>query len=315
MNELPRLDSYPVARSADIVPTGSSESANTRSTDLLAADTSMGAVTLLVADITVMTTYYRDAIALSVLSETTGTVTLGRGITPLIILRAAPELVHASPREAGLFHTAILFDSEAALAASVYSVATKAPGTFTGSSDHVVSKAFYFSDPEGNGVELYWDRQRSFWSWTHGQIEMSTLFLDPNSFLQENLTEAAVEAPNFGGAVVGHVHLSVGDIPSAKKFYIDQLGFEQTLLYGTQALFVSAGGYHHHLAMNTWNSAGAGRRVRTLGLGKVAIVVPTTDDLEALGERMSHSGLQTRDDGEMLSFDDPWANVIRVTVA
>lgn len=283
--------------------------------DLLPADSSMGAVTLLVADLAVMTGYYRDAVALSVLAESAGTVTLGRGMTPLIILRAAPELVQASPRDAGLFHTAILFDSEAALAASVYSVATAAPGTFTGSSDHIVSKAFYFTDPEGNGVELYWDRDRSSWSWTHGQIEMSTLFLDPNAFLEQNLTEAAVQSPGFGTAVVGHVHLAVGDIPSAKKFYITQLGFEETLMYGTQALFVSAGGYHHHMAMNTWNSAGAGRRGRTLGLGQVSLLVPTADDLGALDERMSHSGLQTRHDGATLSFDDPWANTIRVTVA
>lgn len=280
--------------------------------DLLAADTSMGAVTLLVADLDAMAAYYRDAVALTVLLATADTVTLGRGTTPLIILRATPELRHASPRDAGLFHTAILFDSEAALAASVYSVATKAPGTFTGSSDHLVSKAFYFTDPEGNGVELYWDRDRADWSWTHGQVEMSTLFLDPNAFLQEHLTADAVEAPNFGDAVVGHVHLAVGDIASAREFYVNRLGFEQTTMYGTAALFVSAGGYHHHMAMNVWNSAGAGRRGRTLGLGQVDIVVPGVDDLGALGERMAHHGIQLRDDGQTLSFDDPWANLIRV---
>ncbi len=283
--------------------------------ELLAADTSMGTVTLLVADLDAMTAYYRDAVALSVLASTADTVTLGRGTTPLIILRAAPELVRASPRDAGLFHTAILFDSEAALAASVYSVATKAPGTFTGSSDHLVSKAFYFTDPEGNGVELYWDRDRAEWSWVHGQVEMSTLFLDPNAFLQEHLTAEAVEAPNFGEAVVGHVHLAVGDIDSAREFYVNRLGFEQTTVFQGSALFVSAGGYHHHMAMNTWNSAGAGRRGRTLGLGQVDIVVPGQDDLGSLGERMLHHGIATRHDGKTLSFDDPWANVIHVTAA
>ena len=282
--------------------------------DLLAADTSMGPVTLLVADLDGLTAYYRDAVALSVLGAADDTVTLGRGTTPLILLRAAPELVHASPGGAGLFHTAILFDSEAALAAAVYSVATRAPGTFTGSSDHLVSKAFYFSDPEGNGVELYWDRDRAEWSWVHGQIEMSTLFLDPNQFVKENLTEAGSMTPNFGAAVVGHVHLAVGDIASAREFYVGRLGFEQTIALGNRALFVSAGHYHHHMAMNTWNSAGAGRRAGTLGLGQVDIIVPTTDDLGALEERMSHSGLQTRHDGLTLSFDDPWANVIRVGV-
>ena len=284
-------------------------------TELLAADTSMGAVSLLVADLDRMTAYYRDAVALSVLSSTADTVTLGRGTNPLVILCAAPELVQASPRDAGLFHTAILFDSEAALAASVYSVATAARGTFTGSSDHLVSKAFYFTDPEGNGVELYWDRDRAEWSWVHGQVEMSTLFLDANAFLQEHLTEAAVAAPNFGDAVVGHVHLAVGDIASAREFYVNRLGFEQTIMFGDSALFVSAGGYHHHMAMNTWNSAGAGRRGRTLGLGQVDIVVPGADDLGSLGERMSHHGVATRHDGQTLSFADPWANLIRVTVA
>jgi len=283
--------------------------------DQLAADTAMGAVTLLVADLDAMTAYYRDAVALQVLSQTVDTVTLGRGTTPLVILRHAPELVHASPRAAGLFHTAILFESEAALAASVYSVATRAPNTFAGSSDHLVSKAFYFTDPEGNGVELYWDRDRSEWSWTHGQIEMNTLFLDPNAFLQQHLTEQNIEQPIVGGAVVGHVHLSVGDVATAREFYVDRLGFEQTTMFGDSALFVSAGGYHHHMAMNTWNSAGAGRRGPSLGLGQVDILVPGTDDVGALDERMRHFGIGTRDDGQTVSFDDPWGNLIRVTTA
>jgi len=283
--------------------------------DQLAADTAMGAVTLLVADLDAMTAYYRDAVALQVLSQTVDTVTLGRGTTPLVILRHAPKLVHASPRAAGLFHTAILFESEAALAASVYSVATRAPNTFAGSSDHLVSKAFYFTDPEGNGVELYWDRDRSEWSWTHGQIEMNTLFLDPNAFLQQHLTEQNIEQPIVGGAVVGHVHLSVGDVATAREFYVDRLGFEQTTMFGDSALFVSAGGYHHHMAMNTWNSAGAGRRGPSLGLGQVDILVPGTDDVGALDERMRHFGIGTRDDGQTVSFDDPWGNLIRVTTA
>jgi catechol 2,3-dioxygenase len=281
--------------------------------DLLAADTAMGAVKLLVADLDAMTAYYRDAVTLSVLDEGPAEVTLGRGSTSVIVLRAAPELVHASPRDAGLFHTAILFETQAALAAAVYSVASKFPGTFTGSSDHLVSQAFYFTDPEGNGVELYWDRDRTQWSWTHGQIEMGTLYLDPNAFLQEHLTEESVEQPRIGGATVGHVHLSVGDTRSAKEFYVDRLGFETTISMGTSALFVSAGGYHHHMAMNTWNSAGAGRRARTLGLGQVDIVLPHADEIGALGERMSHYGIDTRDDGKTVSFDDPWGNVIRVT--
>jgi catechol 2,3-dioxygenase len=273
-------------------------------------------VTLRVGDLDAMIRYYRDGVTLQLLSHDGPVAVLGRGTTPIVILEHAPELRHASPRDAGLFHTAILFDTREALATAVYSIATKHPGTFTGSSDHLVSEAFYFNDPEGNGVELYFDRDRSQWSWTHGQIEMSTLFLDPNEFLREHLTETAAAAAagglGLGDAVVGHVHLSVGDIPSAREFYVDRLGFETTTTYGSQALFVSAGGYHHHMAMNTWNSLGAGRRRLALGLGKVEIVVPGADDLGALGERMSHYGVPTRDDGRTLAFDDPWSNLVEV---
>lgn len=287
----------------------------TSSPDLLAPDTAMGAVTLRVADLDGMIAYYRDAVTLELLSHDGPVAVLGRGGVPAVILQHAPELVHASPRSAGLFHTAILFESEAALAAAVYSVATRHPGSFTGSSDHLVSKAFYFDDPDHNGVELYWDRDRTQWSWTHGRIEMSTLFLDPNAFLQEHLTEESIAQPRLGGASVGHVHLSVGDVATAKEFYVDRLGFETTIAYGGQALFVSAGGYHHHMAMNTWNSAGAGRRQQALGLGQVEIVVPGADDLGALGERLARSGVATRDDGRTLAFEDPWANAVRVTTS
>jgi catechol 2,3-dioxygenase len=287
-------------------------------TELLPADSAMGAVTLRVADLDAMTRYYRDAVTLSVLAAEGDRVILGRDGTPSVILVHAPELRHASPGDAGLFHTAILFDTQEALAAAVYSVARRAPGTFTGSADHLVSTAFYFTDPEGNGVELYWDRDRSLWSWTHGQVEMATLYLDPNRFLREHLTERAVAVaeedgqPPFGDASVGHVHLSVGDVESARAFYVDRLGFETTAALGGSALFVSAGGYHHHMAMNTWNSRGAGRRQPTLGLGEVEIRVPTADDVGELSERMRHYGIAARDDGRSVTFDDPWANAVRV---
>ena len=199
-----------------------------------------------------------------------------------MVLEHAPELRHAAPRQAGLFHTAILFETEADLSAAVYAAATRNPGSFTGSADHLVSKAFYFTDPEGNGVELYWDRDRTEWSWAHGRVEMATLMLDPNRYLAEHLDESAMAHAHERPAKVGHVHLCVGDIPGARRFYVDQLGFETTAELGDQALFVSAGRYHHHMAMNTWTSAGAGRRRLALGLGLVRIELPGVDDLGAL---------------------------------
>ena len=283
----------------------------------LAADTAMGAVTLNVADLDAMTRYYRDAVGLDAVDASGPRVVLGRrtpdGDRPVVILVHTPELRHAGPREAGLFHTAILFDTKAALAAAVYSVAQKHPGTFTGSSDHFVSNAFYFDDPEGNGVELYWDRDRTQWSWVHGTIEMGTVYLDPNRFLQENLTEEGLAGPLPGDARVGHVHLSVGDTETARAFYVDRLGFDETISIPDQAVFVSAGGYHHHMAMNVWNSRGAGRRQQTLGLGRVDIEVPDADALGELGERLAHHGIDARDDGRTVEIEDPWANRILVT--
>jgi catechol 2,3-dioxygenase len=107
----------------------------------------------------------------------------------------------------------------------------------------------------------------------------------------------------------------VGDVASAREFYVHRLGFETTAELGGSALFVSAGGYHHHMAMNTWNSAGAGRRSPALGLGLVDIVLPGADDLGAVAERMTHYGVAVRDDGRTLAFEDPWANAIRLTAA
>ena len=182
------------------------------STDLLAADTRMGAVTLRVADLDMMTAYYRDAVTLDLLARRASEVVLGRGTEPILVLVHAPALQHAPSRAAGLFHTAILFDSEADLATAVHAVATRHPGTFTGSADHLVSQAFYFNDPEGNGVELYCDRDRSAWSWTHGRVEMATLMLDPNRFLRDISTRPPWPRHASRPATVGHVHLCVGDV-------------------------------------------------------------------------------------------------------
>ncbi|QQD77649.1 VOC family protein [Curtobacterium sp. YC1] len=272
----------------------------------------MGAVTLRVADLDAMIRYYRDGVRLSLLSHDGGVAVLGRGSTPIVVLEHAPAMRHAGPREAGLFHTAILFDSRADLAAALYSVATQYPAGFTGSADHLVSNAFYFTDPEGNGVELYWDRDRTEWSWTHGMVDMDTKYVDPNAFLRSHLTQDALDTAAARPGKVGHVHLSVGDVATARSFYVDTLGFETTAGFG-EALFVSAGGYHHHMAMNTWNSRGAGRRQLALGLGLVRIEVPGADDLGALTERMRHGGVELADDGRTVAFDDPWANRIEVT--
>jgi len=281
--------------------------------DVISAGTNVGAVTLKVADLDAMTAFYRDGVGLAVLSQNGDRVVLGSG-GPSVVLEHSPLLKHAPDGAAGLFHTALLFETQADLARALHSVATKYPRSFTGSADHLVSEALYFDDPEGNGVELYWDRPRATWRWDGTRVTMDTRYLDPNVFLHTHLTErggADILAP----ATVGHVHVKVGDIPSARTFYSDILGFEVTAEFGSQALFVAAGGYHHHLGMNTWQSRGARDRSPALGLGEVAIQVPTPDDLGALRERLVAERISIRDDGRTISFDDPWKNEISASVA
>ena len=113
---------------------------------------------------------------------------------------------------------------------------------------------------------------------------------------------------------MGHVHLQVGDVQSAHDFYVGTLGFEKTAGWHGQALFVSAGRYHHHMAMNVWNSRGAGPRKDTLGLGEVLIEVPSGDDVGALADRLKVAGVASHHTGAELRFEDPWRNSIRVAV-
>jgi catechol 2,3-dioxygenase len=288
--------------------------------DLLPTDTAMGALTLKVGDLALMSTYYATALGLEVLEDGADVVVLGRRGSAVLRLESARHLHLPQRGAAGLFHTALLFADRADLAAAVASAAQHPLSSFAGSADHLVSEAFYFSDPEGNGIELYFDRPRDTWDWArdeHGNrtVVMDSLPLPPGEYIEEHLTEDAAAHPEAKGAEVGHVHLQVGDVETARRFYVDVLGFERTAGWHDQALFVSAGGYHHHMAMNVWNSRGAGPRKDTLGLGEVLIRVPEADEVGALADRLAHAGITSHHTGAELRFEDPWRNRLRVAVA
>ncbi|GEB95806.1 hypothetical protein GCM10009724_20240 [Microbacterium lacticum] len=133
---------------------------------------------------------------------------------------------------------------------------------------------------------------------------------------RRHLSEAAADGATAGdAAAIAHVHLSVGDVATARAFYVDALGFETTASMPGSALFVSAGGYHHHMAMNVWNSRGAGPRMPALGLGRVELALPDADGLGALTERLRDHGVAVRDDGRAVTFVDPWNNELRAALA
>ena len=183
-----------------------------------------------------------------------------------------------------------------------------------------MSEAFYFTDPEGNGVELYFDRDRSTWSWTHGQIEMATVYLDPNGYLHEHLTERAADAAasglGVGDAVVGHVHLSVGDVASAREFYVDRLGFETTAsLGGIGALRLGRrlppphGDEHVEQRRRRAGAASPSASARS----RSSCRAPTTSASSASGCRTTASRPATT--VARSRFDDPWANLVEVRAA
>ena len=283
-------------------------------TDRLADETRMGPVRLLVEDLDAMLAFYRDVLALEHIREDGESHVLGRGGVETVTLTPSRGLPRFDRGSAGLFHTAVLFGSEPGLAAAIARVARAVPRAYTGSADHLVSKAFYFDDPEGNGVELYWDRPRTAWARdANGRPLMGAEYIDANAYLGDHLQEAEFTAPSTA-ASVGHVHLQVGDIPTAKRFYVDVMGFEEVFDMGT-ALFVAAGGYHHHIGLNTWNSRGAGPRAASLGLGRMDIVLPTPDAVAGLRSRLAFAGLPVEDDGREITFADPWGSRIRARVA
>ena len=199
--------------------------------------------------------YYRDAIGLRVLEQHDGRASLGAGDRELLVLReeagARPALGHT-----GLFHLAFLLPGRRDLAAWLaHAARERVP--LQGLSDHDVSEAIYLGDPDGHGIEVYADRPRERWEGEVG-TRLTTLPLDTDDLLGE-LDDPATE-PFDGvpaGTVMGHVHLRVAAIPETVAFYRDLLGFELMATYGHQAAFLAAGGYHHHVGANTWQSAGA----------------------------------------------------------
>jgi catechol 2,3-dioxygenase len=268
----------------------------------------MGVVDLTVSDLPLMRDFYEGVIGLDVLSEGEDRVELGADGSAVISLTLDAELTNADPTAAGLYHSAILYPDEAGLAAALASVAQAAPETYQGSADHLVSLAFYLADPEGNGVELYVDRPADEWEWVDGRVTMGAEPLDPNQFINEHFA-----AESSGSATVGHVHLRVGELDAAETFYVDVLGFDITA-DAPGALFLSAGGYHHHLAVNTWNSLDASERMPSLGLGSFTVVLANSAEMEAASDRIAGAGLAVTTINGGVAVDDPWGNTVHLLV-
>ena len=268
----------------------------------------IGAVTLVVRDLDGLTRFYRDIIGLGILSEADGAVQLGTADATLLVLRHDPNARPRAPHEAGLFHTAFLLPDRGDLGAWLLHAESHGIA-LTGGADHLVSEAVYFDDPEGNGIEIYVDRPASAWQRrADGSAVMRNERLD-HAALVGAATRPWSEMPAAG--CVGHVHLQVGELEAAERFYARLLGFDVMCRY-PGALFLGAGGYHHQLAGNIWNSRGATTRPEgTTGLAEVALLTEE-QTLESARVRCREAGVTTGEDGDALVVRDPWGTYLRL---
>jgi catechol 2,3-dioxygenase len=266
-----------------------------------------GAVRLNVADVERVRRFYEEAIGLRDAEGDGDLHRLGTDVGPLLELVDAPGAPARPPGTTGLFHLAILVPSRADLAGALHRLA-RAGGSLTGASDHLVSEALYLNDPEGNGIEVYRDRPRAEWSYRDGQVQMSTLPLDLDDLARElhGSDPGSHAAP---ATRIGHVHLNVSDLDAAEAFYHGLLGLDVTVRAYPGALFLSSGGYHHHVGVNTWAGEGApAPPPGALGLSRFELVVDGPDDLERFQRRLSEAGTEASRDGGGIQTRDPSGN-------
>jgi catechol 2,3-dioxygenase len=215
-------------------------------------DAHIGEVRLAVRDLDASKRFYQDVLGFEDADRTGLRPPGGRRLIELV---EDPQAIAKPRRSAGLYHFAILVPSRAALARSLRRLIDRR-WPLTGASDHLVSEALYLDDPDGLGIEIYRDRPRHEWPRRNGQLAMATDPLDLEGLRNERGAEAAwtgLEA----GTVIGHVHLHVPHLDTAEALYCGRIGFEPTVRGYPGALFAAAGGYHHHLGLNTWAGIGA----------------------------------------------------------
>jgi len=278
----------------------------------LPAGTRVGPVKLQVSHVEQSLAFYTDVLGLRLLARDGGRAELGAFEDDRVLIELNERSgARPVPRRGrlGLYHYAILLPERAALGRLLRHFADI--GARVGAGDHLVSEALYLSDPDGLGIEVYADRPRKTWRRVGREIEMATDPIDA-----EDLVRAGGDEPWDGmpaGTVIGHVHLHVGDLAQASAFYSDGLGLDRMVWSYPGALFLAAGGYHHHLGTNTWAGPDAvppsDDDARLL---EWTMVVPTASDVQATAARLQDAGIAFDRDDDELVVRDPWSTAVRV---
>ncbi|NOJ46635.1 VOC family protein [Bradyrhizobium archetypum] len=271
----------------------------------------IGMVTLRVRNLDLVADYYRDVIGLTVMQRTATGARLGAGGVPLLDLTLRANAPAEARNAAGLYHTAFLMPTRKDLARWLVHAATnKVP--LSGFADHLVSESVYLDDPESNGIEVYADRAPESWKWDSGTVAMATDPLDIDNLLTLANPRVADYARAPDGLRIGHMHLRVGNLEQADRFYGGVIGFDPTRKR-TGAAFLSSGRYHHHLGINVWQSAGAGRRDdAATGLAWFSLEVASQEILQAQAQRLRQAGAPAATITNGIETADPWGTKVHL---
>lgn len=275
------------------------------------ADLRLGAVWLSVRQLGKMIDFYHGLLGLEVLSSERKQAVLGfEHDHPLIVLAQKAGDVDRPDNAAGLYHFALLTPMRARLAQALKRlVQTGYP--LQGAADHFVSEAIYLADPEGNGIEIYADRPRDTWQWDGDRLRIGTVPLDVNSLLSVVPETEDPSSVLAAGTLMGHIHLQVSDLSEAKIFYEHNLGLDSMGDYGASAAFYSAGGYHHHIGLNTWASArGPKAEQGMLGLIGYELIFPGDQTLSALIDFLALRDIAFDQNDGRIRIEDPAGNQI-----
>lgn len=257
--------------------------------------------------------FYRDMIGFQILKqEDRKAILTADGKKPLLIIEQPEGVTPKQGRTTGLYHFALLLPNRSELA-SVLQHFIQVGYPLQGASDHLVSEALYLADPDGNGIEIYADRPASTWDWKDGEVVMSTEPLDVRGLLAEGRGKQWTGLP--ANTLMGHIHLHVSELHKTKEFYCDGLGFDVVTKYGNQALFISTGGYHHHIGLNTWNGVGAPKpSEKSVGLKWFTLVFPNEEARNKIVDQLQRIGATVEIENDSYFTEDPSGNRIKLSI-
>lgn len=256
--------------------------------------------------------FYKTVLGLEVMEHDKNrrTILLGRNNLALIRVIDGNTLPEHNKREPGLFHFALLYPHESALASALLRVSYYNPELYRGSADNGVSTSFYLEDTEGNGIELYADRNRNSWKWRGDNIQIGHKDVDFNDFIQWRFNPKIDESWDKQPLRIGHIHFQVGSVNQAKIFYKNLLGFNNTLDLPSVSFFSTAG-YHQHFSVNSWNCRNLAPRNEKRGLETVEVVYGDENYMSALQRNVQKTSYKYwTDDNKKFCLQDPLTNVI-----